>query len=279
MPSLTLFHAPPDPGSQAARLVLAETGTPWAERVIDAGPALEQYTPWYLRLNPTGGLPTLVHDGTVITRLPRILRRLQQVAQAPSLYPEDEPGRAEADAWLERVAQVDVAALQPPGPIAQVARAHARRTLLELAWHQQDLAPQAQGALRRLDQPDPEGAERQLIACLDAAEQALSDGRRYLLGEEWTLADAALTPLLAAASRSGRAYLAARSQRPQLARWWGRVRRRPSYRAADIHERTHPWTWQRRLRYALPRLAVGLAAIATLRFILRRLSGSARDRG
>ncbi len=273
MTTLTLFHAPPSPHSQAVRLVLAEKGVPWAGRLVDTGPRLEQFDPWYLRMNPTGAVPTLVCDGAVVTRLSRILRTLDEVAPEPAHRPEDEQGRAELVAWLERVEAVPLDDLER-GPLAELGRAHARRVLLKQRWDHVELAPRYQAALTRLDRAEHGATDGALIELLDTAEAALADGRPFLMGDAWTLADAALTPTLAAVCRADQAHLVHRRQRPHLAKWWGRVRRRPSYREAEIHESTHPWTVRARIRYALPRVAVAVGALWVLWALWRRFTRS-----
>ena len=60
---LILYHFPASLCSQKVRLALAEKGVRYATRVVNIGPAHENYEPWYMRLNPRGVVPTLVHDG------------------------------------------------------------------------------------------------------------------------------------------------------------------------------------------------------------------------
>ena len=62
----------------------------------------EQYDPKYLKLNPKGVVPTLVHDGTPIIESTLICEYLDETFPDPPLMPK-EPGRARADAAVEQV--------------------------------------------------------------------------------------------------------------------------------------------------------------------------------
>ncbi len=57
-----LYHHPLNLGSQAVRLLLVEKDLAWQSRVLDTGQRAEHLMPWYLRLNRSGKLPTLVRS-------------------------------------------------------------------------------------------------------------------------------------------------------------------------------------------------------------------------
>jgi hypothetical protein len=50
---------------QKVRITLVEKGLTWEARKVDLFKT-EQYAPQYLKLNPKGVVPTLVHDGTPV---------------------------------------------------------------------------------------------------------------------------------------------------------------------------------------------------------------------
>lgn len=57
---IELFHIPPSFYSQIARLALEKVGLSWVDKWIIAGPPTnENYRPRYMRLNPSGTVPTL----------------------------------------------------------------------------------------------------------------------------------------------------------------------------------------------------------------------------
>ena len=70
--TIELYHTSHSTCSQKVRLALAEKGLPernkdWIEHDVDLN-KFEQLTPAYLKLNPNGVVPTLVHDGQPLIR-------------------------------------------------------------------------------------------------------------------------------------------------------------------------------------------------------------------
>jgi glutathione S-transferase len=57
-----LYHGLPSTCSKKVRLVLYEKGIPFKSHLMDLR-KFEQHAPDYLKLNPDGVVPTLVHDG------------------------------------------------------------------------------------------------------------------------------------------------------------------------------------------------------------------------
>ena len=62
---LKLYHGYLSVCAQKARLALAEKGLEWKSQIVNLQRG-EQQTPDYLKLNPKGVIPTLIHDGQVI---------------------------------------------------------------------------------------------------------------------------------------------------------------------------------------------------------------------
>lgn len=97
--SLTFYYAPMSTAS-ITEAVLAELGTP-CERVkldIRAG---ETRKPDFLKINPNGRVPTIVHEGTAIWESSAITMYLGEVfGVAAGLYPAPGPKRGEAMKWI-----------------------------------------------------------------------------------------------------------------------------------------------------------------------------------
>ncbi len=64
---LTLYHAIPS-RSSVSRWMLEEVGEPYDVHLLNLQ-AGENRTPAYLAINPMGKVPTLDHDGIIITRV------------------------------------------------------------------------------------------------------------------------------------------------------------------------------------------------------------------
>jgi glutathione S-transferase len=96
---LILFHNPKS-RSSGARVVLEALGVPYRIEPIDFGTG-QNRTAQFLALNPLGKLPTLVHDGAVVTEQVAIVLyladRFPDAGLAPAL---DDPRRGPYLRWM-----------------------------------------------------------------------------------------------------------------------------------------------------------------------------------
>lgn len=88
MEGLHLFHFVLSNCSQRVRLALAEKGLSWTSHHLDLSKN-EHITAEYQAINPKGVVPTLVHDGLVVTESNDILWYLEDVFPNPALVPGD----------------------------------------------------------------------------------------------------------------------------------------------------------------------------------------------
>ena len=99
MTTLTLYHNPKS-RSASARALLEALGVPYDVQTIDFANG-QNRTPEFLALNPLGKLPTLVHDGAVITEQVAITIYLADRFPAAGLAPAiDDPLRGPYLRWL-----------------------------------------------------------------------------------------------------------------------------------------------------------------------------------
>ena len=63
----------------------------------------EQYDPKYLKMNPKGVVPTLVHDGTPVIESTLICEYIDDTFPAPPLIPKDPAERARMRLWSKFV--------------------------------------------------------------------------------------------------------------------------------------------------------------------------------
>src|SRR6187455_874817 len=87
---------------QKVRLVLCEKGLVWESRQINLFRS-EQYDPEYLKLNPKGLVPTLVHDGRPVIESTLICEYLDKIFPEPLLMPADAYERARIRLWSKAV--------------------------------------------------------------------------------------------------------------------------------------------------------------------------------
>ncbi len=98
MSSLILYTNPMSRG-RIVRWMLEEVGAPYELRVLEFGAAMK--SPEYLALNPMGKVPTLVHDGAVVTEVVAICAYLAECFPERALAPPlGSPARAAWHRWL-----------------------------------------------------------------------------------------------------------------------------------------------------------------------------------
>lgn len=98
-PAITLYHNPQS-RSAGARVLLEALGVPYTVQPIDFASG-QNRTPEFLAINPLGKLPTLVHDGAVITEQVAITIYLADRFSSGQLAPAlDDPLRGPYLRWL-----------------------------------------------------------------------------------------------------------------------------------------------------------------------------------
>jgi glutathione S-transferase len=87
---------------QKVRITLVEKGLTWEARHVDLFKT-EQYDPEYLKLNPKGVVPTLLHNGTPIIESTLICEYLDETFPDPPLMPKDPAERTRMRLWSKFV--------------------------------------------------------------------------------------------------------------------------------------------------------------------------------
>jgi len=231
---LYLYHGTTSVCAIKVRLTIAEKALPWEGEVLWLQRG-DQYRPDYLRLNPNAVVPTLVHDGKVIIESSLIMEYLDETFPDIPLMPRDPYARSRVRLWLKRVDELHVhcgtitAAVAfrryfmrqtPDGRDAYVARMldSGKRDRLQRIMDHGLAAPDAMDAARRYD------------TFVAAMESALGQSD-YLVGNSFTLADAAAIPYINRADMLGLAGLW-ENRRPHVADWYASMRQRPSFNSA-----------------------------------------------
>src|SRR5258708_26779508 len=83
MPSLVLYNAPQSTCSQRVRFTLHEKNLVFSELKLDLFSG-DQLRPEYLKINPNGVVPSLVHEGRVIIDSAVIIEYLNEVFPEPT---------------------------------------------------------------------------------------------------------------------------------------------------------------------------------------------------
>src|SRR3546814_14435350 len=102
MTGLILYHAPRSSASRRVRLFLEEKGLAYESHVVDL--SLQQHhSPEYLRINPLGVVPTILHEGRPLHESGTICEYLDDVFPEPLLSPADPYDLARMRNWVRHV--------------------------------------------------------------------------------------------------------------------------------------------------------------------------------
>ncbi len=96
---LVLYHSGLTTCSKQVRHCLREKGLAYQSRYVDLL-RFEHLSPDYLKLNPHGVVPTLVHDGRVIVNSACINEYIEEAFPEPRLSPADLTERARMRFWV-----------------------------------------------------------------------------------------------------------------------------------------------------------------------------------
>ena len=230
---LTLYTFHNSICTQKVFITLAEKDLTFDEQLINLF-AGEQYDPEYLKLNPKGVVPTLVHDGRAISESSLICEYVDEIWPNPPLLPDDPYLKTRMRQFSKLVDETIF---------------EATRELSFSAMFRERMKnmPEEQRQKRFVNVGDPNKSARlkstyelgvespyvfQAIGnwekALKTMDAALEDfGGPWLLGDMFTLADINMIPYLWRIE-----YLNLidiwMDDRPQVAEWWERAKARPS---------------------------------------------------
>lgn len=233
---LELYNFSQSTCSLKVRICLGEKDLDWVDRRL-VSKNHDHLSEWYLKLNPNGVVPTLIHDGVPIIESSVIAQYLDDAFPERSLSPHDPVGLARMRAWLVFVDQVPTPAVRFPsfqyGGLRKKFQAMSDEEFAARALQRPLKAAFYQGMGRN-------GFSDEAIA------KALNDIRKtagrmdnmlaehggpWLLGADLTLADICVAPLIDRMEDLGFAWLW-EDQFPRVGDWLQRIQARPAYRQA-----------------------------------------------
>jgi len=100
--SLTLYDFGNSVCCQKVRITLRAKGLDWEARRVDLFKS-EQYDPNYLKMNPKGVVPTLVHDGKPVIESTLICEYIDETFPEPPLMPKNAHDRTRMRLWSKFV--------------------------------------------------------------------------------------------------------------------------------------------------------------------------------
>jgi glutathione S-transferase len=229
---LELYHAGMTTCSRKARLGLKEKGLAYKSHYMRLD-KFEHHTPEYLKLNPNGIVPTLVHDGKVVIESAVINEYVDEVFPENPLRPADLYLRARmrvlckmADEYALPATRVPTWTRTKQAQLKAMDDEAFDKVIKEtpLVDHRLKMKALKEGGFA---DKDFEEAFGKMDYVYDRCEAALADGP-YLVGAMFTLADIALLPYVDA-FRGPRPELM--QTHPRVKEWFERMMARPAVKA------------------------------------------------
>ncbi len=230
---LELYYFPTATCGIKVRLQLEEKGIDFKSHVLNRE-AGDLRKPEYLKINPKAVVPTLVHDGNVITESSIIMNYIEDLYPTPALRPADPLVKARIAYWMKQIDEIYFGSIGTLSYATVIRKRMMRDKTPEEIKEYFDTSPNKMMAANQrqlidkgVEGPGVKGSVKALDKMVADVDKAMSDGRKFLVGNEYTLADAALTPFFERLERLGFTQMWA--SRLHATRWWESVKSRPSY--------------------------------------------------
>ena len=233
---LALYHFDRSTAAQKVRLSLAEKGLDWESRYIDTGFAKrDQHDPDYLKLNPRGVVPTLVHDDRVIRESQVILEYLEDAFPDPPLRPADPYERAQMRLWTKLIDEGLHVDSRIVGQCIAMRFASLEANPAVVKQHYADMPEETRRENDLInnelgvESPLLPGAIRRFKRLFHDIDAAMAEAP-WLAGEVFSLADISMVVYANRLESFQMAPLWA--DLPRFIDWYARIRERPSYDTA-----------------------------------------------
>lgn len=231
---LELYHAGLTACSKKVRLCLREKGLNYVSHYIELG-QFAQHDPNYLKLNPNGLVPTLVHDGAPVIESTVINEYLDDVFPEVPLRPTDPVERARSRVWGkladEALGPNMVVTFSGPSNIGKAARSLDAAAIdgvldrIPLIERRNVIAKISRGG--GFTDSDFAAAREKAGFIVRRAEEALEAGP-YLAGSTYSLADINMIPFMDRYRERVVPDLFTEDQHPNLCDWCDRILGRPA---------------------------------------------------
>jgi len=259
------YHASSiDMDAQKILCCLAEKGVEFKEREVDLGVfgRFEHLEDTMLRINPNGTQPTLVHDGHPVIGIEEIVGYMEEHIPGPPMLPADTEERQEVIRWIQVCshAPAQAADSKEGGPVkwslgmvvrllslpvvTRVTKDCTVSTALWAVWRHPNPLPEVPKVtwaltrhFRQRENVPPSKTTRQCFAVLAETmglleKQLAKEGRTFLVGSSFTLADACLAAYLSRLEKLGLLELILGDTHPKTKEYWERIQKRDSCRRA-----------------------------------------------
>jgi ganglioside-induced differentiation-associated protein 1 len=237
---LELYHHGSSACAAKVRFALAEKKLEWHGHYLDILKG-EQFSPEYLKINPKGVVPTLVHDGLIVPESTVICEYIEETFPERPIYPASAYDKALVRVWTKAVDEE----LHPACSAITYIVSH-RHTILRngVGSFENFLAAAGSegGAARRqkwqwiqhgISAPGASERINLYVGYLHKMEEALSSSE-WLVGDFFSMADIAMTPYVNRLDALSMDGLWKSGRLPGVERWFERVKERPTFKPAFV---------------------------------------------
>ena len=236
---LELYHSINSVCAQKVRIALEEKGLAAKDHIMTLRG--DQYEPAYMKLNPNGVVPTLIHDGEPITESSLILYYIDDAFPNPPLMPKQPRRRHRVRVYNKLIDEY----VHNSCTILTFATAF-RPAFLKMTpetWRAEINKAPLKRRVEYKRSVIEHGLDSEFVAealahhrkLLSWMADSLKSGP-YLAGESFSNADCAVVPYILRLEllKLGRMW----DRYPSVAEWWARVRTRSSVKAAIFDRMT-----------------------------------------
>ncbi len=231
-----LYNAPQSTCSQRVRFVLNAKKLPFDEVKLNLLEG-DQLKPDYLKLNPNGVVPTLDHDGSIVTDSTVITEYLDEVAPRDSFTPENPVTRARMRALMHYMDEMPAPAVRVPTfnlAFLPKFQAMSREQFVAMAeskpLRREFMLTMGQSGFPKVEMDAALARLRRSYERMDR--EIESSGGPWLLGKDISLADVAAMPALV---RMHDLNFADWQDLPRVVIWFDNIRAHPAFAPTYYH--------------------------------------------
>lgn len=223
---LHLYHGAISNCSMRVRITLIEKGLDWESHHLDLKKK-ENISDDYFGINPNGLVPTLVDNGVVHIESNDIIDYLDETYADPPLRAADNDAMME---WLHLAAAIHVPACKPYVYAykmgKQLKKTAAEQEKYDALQKNEELKSfhAKHAGDKSFSTSDLDKAKAILGACFAKLEMTL-EGRTWIIGDQYTLADISWIPLHFVLDGCGYPF----EKFPNISRWAASFREKPSF--------------------------------------------------
>jgi len=198
--TLELYNFPASTCSLKVRICLAEKKLDWTDHRLSPS-GTDHLTPEYLKMNPNGVVPTLLHDGMPIIDSSVIIEYLDEVFPEIKLSPDDPKKRAKMRWWLRYFEEKPTSAVRYP-TFQRILIKNFKDMSPAKFKHAAKIRPLKTDFYTRMGRDGFSKIEiqsavndfRQTVERIDSAIKG--NGGPWIMGDHYTLADICVGPLI-----------------------------------------------------------------------------------